>query len=344
MAIGVGLIGFGPWGQVLYRECMAHDAFELICLHDRNESHQQHAASLQPAPRVLSSPEEVIHHPKVDVVMIATQMYEHKPLVFQSLKAGRHVWLEKPPCHHRTDAKQMDKMARKEKRTLFVDHTQIYCSTFAMVKERVQSGALGRIRQVRSWRANFGRFASDTDVLGQLLYHDIYLVQNLFPQAEPLRVNSSGIDLMVHGQWDTVTGSILLSNGVMVEMQASLTHPEKVQSMTILGDKGVLIWEEHPRAEMRLFRHQVSDSRKRGRLEVHYDASPEIIVTSRKPSPVNRALSHMAHCVEHGERPQSGMPEAHQVLEWMRRMRGIHASANCQAPEAGSGIPPFKCE
>ncbi|ABK44003.1 oxidoreductase domain protein [Magnetococcus marinus MC-1] len=325
MTVGIGLIGFGPWGEVLYKEVGNHPAFSIAAIYDRNREHQLKLQEQGLGHMLTESADALISHRKVDMVMVATQVTEHANLVFKSLQAGRHVWVEKPICEHRDEANAMRKLAKKEQRVLFVDHTQLYCPAFDRIRQMVRGGELGRIRQVRTWRANFGRFAKDSDVLGQLLYHDIYLVQALFPQVELLRLSSSGSDLMIHGQWDTVNCSVMLANGVMVDMMASLTHPEKARSMSIMGEKGALVWEDSPNSEVRLYRHKVERHDYGEALTVTLDKEPLCIDPPSTPTPLQRALDHMLSSIHRGEQPESSVPEAVEVLNWMRRIRGICA-------------------
>ena len=61
-----------------------------------------------------------------------------------ALKAGKHLWLEKPMTETSLQARKLVDEAEKRKLVLLVDHTFIYTGAVRKMGEIIASGELGR--------------------------------------------------------------------------------------------------------------------------------------------------------------------------------------------------------
>ena len=55
----------------------------------------------------VQTPDEIINNPKIDAIYICTPNYLNKMLTIQSLKAGKHVFCEKPPAFTAKDVEEI---------------------------------------------------------------------------------------------------------------------------------------------------------------------------------------------------------------------------------------------
>src|SRR4029453_12492767 len=76
--------------------------------------------------------QDLIRDPKIDAIAIATPVNTHFELGMAVLKAGKHLWLEKPMAETSLQARQLLEEAEKRNLILFVDHT--FVSTGAVRK------------------------------------------------------------------------------------------------------------------------------------------------------------------------------------------------------------------
>ncbi|KAI9152312.1 Myo-inositol 2-dehydrogenase [Paramyrothecium foliicola] len=96
--LGVGIIGAGEVFQVCHGPClllMSH-LFQLQSVCDVSQTHVDHCATKFNIPHATTVPQEVIDNSNVDVVFILTSDESHAPLALATLKAGKHVFIEKP--------------------------------------------------------------------------------------------------------------------------------------------------------------------------------------------------------------------------------------------------------
>jgi predicted dehydrogenase len=87
----------------------------------------------------------------LDAVVISTPDHMHAPPTLMALRAGLHVYCEKPLTHTVQEARLVAETAKKHKRVTQMG-TQIHAGdNYRRVVEIIQSGALGEIREVHTW-------------------------------------------------------------------------------------------------------------------------------------------------------------------------------------------------
>ncbi|KAJ5591690.1 uncharacterized protein N7459_002059 [Penicillium hispanicum] len=94
----LGIIGAGEVFQVCHGPCllMLSHLFKIESICDLSAKTVEHCAAKFSVPHHTTTPQEVIDHPDVEVVFILTSDEIHAPLACASLKAGKHVFIEKP--------------------------------------------------------------------------------------------------------------------------------------------------------------------------------------------------------------------------------------------------------
>ena len=97
---------------------------------------------------------EMIDNEALDVIHICTPHYMHAPISIYASNAGKHVLTEKPMSISLQDAEAMIKAADDSKTTLGVIFQNRYNNGSVLIKETLQSGALGKIlsgRAIVTW-------------------------------------------------------------------------------------------------------------------------------------------------------------------------------------------------
>ncbi len=94
---------------------------------------------------------KIVGRKDVDAVVVVTPDHTHAPIAMAALKAGKHVYCEKPLTHTVFEARAISEMAAKEKRVTQMG-TQIHAgSNYRRVVELIQGGAIGTVREVHTW-------------------------------------------------------------------------------------------------------------------------------------------------------------------------------------------------
>jgi predicted dehydrogenase len=86
---------------------------------------------------------EIVDHPDVDAVVIATPPYLHHSIAIAAIEAGKHVLCEKPMARNLAEARDMVNLARTADVAAVVNHEYRYMPARHHVKTIIDEGFLG---------------------------------------------------------------------------------------------------------------------------------------------------------------------------------------------------------
>lgn len=95
--------------------------------------------------KVSDNLQEVLDNPRVNAVHVLTPPDQHVKAVLASLKAGKHVLVEKPVAWRATDLRRMQAAAEKANRVCMPAHNYIYNPSLQRAKRLIDESKLGRI-------------------------------------------------------------------------------------------------------------------------------------------------------------------------------------------------------
>ncbi len=109
-------------------------------------------------PKTFTKHEELLKMKDLDAVIIGTPDHWHCIQMTDACMAGKDVYVEKPIANSIAEAELMVKATRKYNRVVQVGQWQRSDPHWIAALEYLNTGALGRIRQVKAWaNVNYGR-------------------------------------------------------------------------------------------------------------------------------------------------------------------------------------------
>lgn len=152
-ALRVALLGHGYVGRTFHAPLIASVpdlALTLVA------SSQPDAVQARwPHARVTADYPAAATDPDVDLVVIATPNDSHHPLAAAALQAGKHVVIDKPFTVTLDEARELVQLAHEHGRLLSVFQNRRWDGDFLSLRQAMQSGALGEVRELIS---RFDRF------------------------------------------------------------------------------------------------------------------------------------------------------------------------------------------
>jgi predicted dehydrogenase len=162
--IGIGLLGTGNRGVYFGGAYFGkHPDCEIVGLCDiRPESLAFAKEKLGDIP-ATESLEQFLQLPGLDAVVICSNDHAHTEHTIASLKAGKHVYLEKPMAQSIEDCDLMAQAGLEAKRVFMVGLELRYCSLMEDMKRLISSGEIGDIK--------LGNVIDNVSVGGDYYYH-----------------------------------------------------------------------------------------------------------------------------------------------------------------------------
>jgi predicted dehydrogenase len=140
--INVGLVGYGYAGKTFHAP-LIRSVPGLALTHIASSKPDVVRAEVPGA--IVCRAEELMTHPDVDLVVIATPNDSHFPLGSAALKAGKHAVMDKPFTVTLEDARSLRRLAEQHGGLLSVFHNRRWDSEILASKAILDSGVLGRV-------------------------------------------------------------------------------------------------------------------------------------------------------------------------------------------------------
>jgi predicted dehydrogenase len=147
----VGIIGVAGQGEYDTNEVVKAGA-AIVARCDVDEKRAGKARERFAEAKFYTDFRRLLDQKGVDAVVIATPDHTHAVATMAALKAGLHVYCEKPLTHCVEEARVVAETAATQKRVTQMG-TQIHADRdYRRVVELVQSGAIGPVREVHALR------------------------------------------------------------------------------------------------------------------------------------------------------------------------------------------------
>ncbi len=251
--LNIAQIGVGYWGPNLLRNLISNKNCKVSWVSDLSNDRRDYVRGLYPGVQVTDDVEKVFQNPEIDAVVVATPVETHFDLAIKALEAGKHILVEKPLARSVTEVEQIGKLALERNLVAMVGHTFLFNAAVRYVKELIETDGLGDIRYIYSQRLNLGRIRSDVDALWNFAPHDISIIQYWLGDPMPLSVVRRGVAYIQDDIEDVVFLNIMYPNNIMANIHVSWLDPRRVRSMTIVGSKKMVIYDDTAENKIAIF-------------------------------------------------------------------------------------------
>lgn len=246
--LSVGVIGYGYWGPNVVRNFADSTRARISWVSDRDPVRLEIAKRRHPGIRTTTDYAEMLKDDGLDAVAIVTPVSTHFPLGLECLRAGKHVWIEKPLTRTIEEAERLLEEAASRKRVLLVDHTFVYTGAVRKLKSMIEAHDLGDLYYYDSMRVNLGLFQFDVDVIWDLVAHDLAIIDYLFP-FQAIAVSAVGRSHFEGRHANTGFVNLHFDNQFIAHVNASWLSPVKVRQITVAGSRKMVVYDDLNNAE-----------------------------------------------------------------------------------------------
>ena len=148
----IGMIGCGGMAGAHLRSLLSMQKDENIAIRwccdvmlSRAENFQQQVVGAGGEAKITQDYHDVLADPDIDYVVIATPEHTHYYLAMDALKAGKHVYCEKPMCYDIKEAKKLHKKVEETGLKLQVGVQGMADDSYASAYEAIKAGKIGLV-------------------------------------------------------------------------------------------------------------------------------------------------------------------------------------------------------
>ncbi|GLX65811.1 Gfo/Idh/MocA family protein [Paenibacillus glycanilyticus] len=262
--VKIGIIGVGQIGKQHIEKYRQIAGVEIVAVCDVNEAEARRVAEQYGIPHVYSDYQALLQLEEIVAVDVCLHNNFHAPVTVAALKAGKHVYCEKPIAGTYEDGRRMLEAAEETGKLLHVQLFTLYGKDTKAAKTLIEGGKLGRLYHARSTgfrRRNrpyvdgYGTpyfTKKETAAGGALLDMGVYHIAQLLhllgnPEVERIsgkvyqemampedRKTSSGFNVE-----ELATGFVRFKGGLTLDLiEAWSVHMGGFEGSSILGSEG----------------------------------------------------------------------------------------------------------
>ena len=240
---------------------------------------------------------EAVEHPDVEAVSIASPNHLHREMAVAAIRAGKHIWLEKPCGRVPAEAYEIGRAVEEAGVMSMIGLMYRHAPAVEYAKELIAAGELGEITHYRgyfladyaadpngalTWRYKLD--GAGLGVLGDIMPHTVDMAQSLIGPIENVSAfketfirerpevpagAGTGHFVVEGGEMgaveneDYVSAQIRFENGARGTLETSRTcvGPHVRNSFEVNGTRGALSWNFQRLNELELYRTNGSGER-----------------------------------------------------------------------------------
>ena len=314
--VRVGIVGLGGMGNMHFGIYEEMEDAEVVAIADTNEEKLkpgessleinigEGGATIDPDKQKLyTDPAELMEDDDVDMVDICLPTFLHAENCIKALQADKHVLCEKPMAFNSEECQQILDALEESSGQLMVGHCIRFWPEYVYLKEAVESGRMGNLRELEMWRGgampdwSWEGWLTDHNRSGgailDLHIHDVDFVHYLL--GKPRSVSATG-STGPSGGYDAVRAFYRFDDSLTVSTGANMNLPEafgfEMRFMAVF-ESGALIF----------------NSRKSpGLLELtpSGEKHPDVPETDG----YHEEIEYFLKCIENNEMPAIATPES----------------------------------
>jgi predicted dehydrogenase len=346
--VGCGSVMTGPYTALL-KPLIADGSVELVAACDVRDDAARRAARLSGDIPAFTDHRDVVHRDDIDLVVVLTSMAEHGPIALDALRAGKHVFVEKPMAVTRAEAAELVETARTNGLQLGCAPAVILSPTYRSIATKLREGAIGRPALARArygWSGpDWGEwyYRESGGPLFDLGVYNLTSLTGLFGPARGVQAMAGIVtpqrtvngDLIEVTTFDNYQIALDFGDGLFAVVTTGFSMQKyRSPALEIYGSEGTLqmLGDDWAPEGYELWENRV------GAWQVFENTS--------RNWPWTDGLRHLIECITAGAQPLTTPEHAYHVLDIMltaidaaTHHRYIAVESTFELPDLGAGEP-----
>ena len=311
MKKNVAVIGCGYWGKNIIRNF--YDVESLYGVADVNSEVSKKFSDMYGVKNF--SIDEAINHNSVDAIAICTPAESHAEIAIKAMQSGKDVFVEKPLALNEIDTLRIKDAVDKTGKKLMVGHLLQYHPAFEKVLQIIETSLLGRVKKIFSERMSFGKIRKEEDVIWSFAPHDISMIYRI-TKSQPTKVICNGTNIISDNLYDEANINLLFEDkNINAQINVSWLHPIKRHIFTVIGTKGMIIFDDTKDWDKKVFFQEFLLDPKTGLVKKE---SKYLKIDMEEP--LKRECSYFIDYINDIKDSRTGVEEGIEVVSILRKI------------------------
>jgi predicted dehydrogenase len=241
MTLRVALIGFGYWGPKLARNINNSNIFNIDFIIDNSKKNLEKAKKDFPLSVLLKNYKD-LKKKNIDLVVISSPTKTHYKIAKYFLSFS-HVLVEKPLSLNSNNIIDLEKIAKKNNKLLFVDYPFLFSGSINFIKTIIKNKKYGKLLEIESFREQ-APIRHDADVVWDLGVHDISILKHWLNQ-NPIKIKSIKYNTVKTSKKDTAYINLVYKNNLKVFIKNSWISPTKIRLIKLKFERAIIYCDEN---------------------------------------------------------------------------------------------------
>ncbi|MDW8195109.1 MAG: Gfo/Idh/MocA family oxidoreductase [Candidatus Calescibacterium sp.] len=314
-------IGLGHWGENIFRNLLKiieeNNKITSLLVFDKNgdrikyifTKYSDQIDKLNKLGKSIVPVIDIEELKKGDAVIIATPASTHYEIAKKFIEMGKNVFVEKLLALRTEHATELRELSEKKKCILMVGHLLLYHPAVIKLKQIIKDQTLGKLYYIYSNILNLGKLRTEENILWSFAPHDISVILYLL-ERDPITVTAFQGSYITPNISDITLTILDFPEEIKAHIFVSWLNPFKEHKMTIIGSKGMIVFDDISEEKLFLYNHRIEWH---NGIPVVQKAEYQTIEIE-KSEPLYNEIKHFIYCIENDQTPLTSAHEAIRVL------------------------------
>ena len=231
----VGFVGCGNHATMSIFPSLRFAPIELVAVCDLQADRAEYAARVFGAKEIAPSAETLIARDDLDAVFVVGPPSLHAELAIQAMRAGKHVFTEKPPGETLQAALEMQRVSQETGKHCAIGFMKRFASGYAKAKELMSEDFFGRPSQIMARYAHWNQ----RTLRDHLIYMSVHLIDLVrFFMGDYVHVTAE--QNVLDGQY-CFSISARFASGAVGSLISSAQQPRVQERVEISGERALIV-------------------------------------------------------------------------------------------------------
>lgn len=222
--VKIGIVGVGHLGEIHLKQLLTIPNAQLIGFYDTNPARAQ---VIEQTYKIKSFPNLEALLEEIEALDIVTPTQTHFSIASQAIRAGKHVFIEKPLAATVQEGNQLKELAQEARVKVQVGHVERFNPAFLALKDFPLQPYFIEVHRLAQWNPR----GTDVAVILDLMIHDLDIILSLV-RSKPALIRANGVAVVTDTP-DIANARIEFQNGCVANLTASRISMKKMRKMRL---------------------------------------------------------------------------------------------------------------